>query len=61
MANDTQRWIYKVVTFKVGFFGFKPEAIEEEMNKLGRDGWELVVANQGYGQAGPTLFFKRPA
>lgn len=61
MATEKQRWIYKTVTIKIGFMGFKPEAAEDEMNKLGREGWELVSTLQPYGQSGPTLFFKRPA
>lgn len=61
MANDSQRWIYKVIKIKLGFLGFKPEVAEDQMNKLGRDGWELVSAFQAYGQSGPTLLFKRSA
>lgn len=61
MAGDSQRWIYSVIKIKLGFFGFKPEAGEEQINRLGRHGWELVSTFQAYGQSGPTLFFKRPA
>ncbi len=61
MANDTQRWVYKVVRIKTGFLGMKTESAEEQMNELGRNGWELVSVIQPYGAVGPTLFFKRPA
>jgi hypothetical protein len=61
MATERQRWVYKVVTTRIGFLGMKSDAIEDDMNKLGRDGWELVSVVQQIGQSGPTLFFKRPA
>lgn len=61
MANNMQRWIYKIVRVKFGTFRFNPDAAEDQMNKLGRDGWELVSTYQAYGESGPTLFFKRPA
>jgi hypothetical protein len=61
MAIDTQRWTYKIIRIKLGFLGFKPEAAEDEINRLGKEGWELVSTFQGYGQGVPTLFFKRPA
>lgn len=60
MVTDTQRWTYKIIKIKLGFLGFNPKAAEDEINRLGKEGWELVGAFQAYGQNGPTLFFKRP-
>ena len=37
------RWSYKVVEFKPGTWGgFKPDVLQDELNKLGAMGWELV-------------------
>lgn len=58
----TTRWHYKVETVKVGAMGgVKPESIEERLQVLGQQGWELVNAVHAT-QWGPTLLFlKRPA
>lgn len=58
----TTRWQYKVETVKVGAMGgLKPELIEERLQALGQQGWELVNAVHAT-QWGPTLLFlKRPA
>lgn len=58
----TTRWHYKVETVKVGAMGgVKPESIEERLQALGQQGWELVNAVHAT-QWGPTLLFmKRPA
>jgi hypothetical protein len=39
------RWTYKVVTLKAGLFGIKPDAIEEQLNQLGSQGWEMVAVH----------------
>jgi hypothetical protein len=36
------RWTYKVVDVKPSFLGFKAENIQETLNQLGTQGWELV-------------------
>ncbi|MDC7806580.1 DUF4177 domain-containing protein [Luteimonas sp BLCC-B24] len=58
----TTRWQYKVETVKLGSLGsLKPERIEEKLQALGLQGWELVNAVHAT-QWGPTLLFmKRPA
>lgn len=55
------RWQYKVEQVKVGTWGnVKPELLEERLQKLGQQGWELVNAVHAT-QWGPTmLFLKRP-
>jgi len=47
--NSTVRWEYKVI------LSVKSSLIEEEANKLGNQGWELVSVNGN----GPSLYFKR--
>ena len=44
----SERFSYQVVDVKGGFFGIKPSHLQDELNRLGQQGWELVgVAQQG--------------
>ena len=39
----TKRWTYQVIEIKSGLMGgFKPEVIQDELNRQGLLGWELV-------------------
>lgn len=39
----THRWSYQVIEIKPGLLGrFKPQVIQDELNRLGLQGWELV-------------------
>ncbi len=41
------RWEYKTIEIKRSFFGVViASSLEEQLNALGRDGWELVCLNQ---------------
>jgi hypothetical protein len=58
-------WEYKVVRLaNVGWFGgvFDPTSTEEELTKLGAEGWDLVTAfdtNVGGSSSGYVFIFKR--
>jgi hypothetical protein len=50
----TGRFEYKVLTYKLGWKGFKYEQIEQDLNELGSQGWEAVstlAPSFGQGQA----------
>lgn len=56
MAND--RWSYQVVELGNSFWGPpKPEQIQEKLNQMGQNGWELLSMIPGFKL---TLVFKRP-
>ena len=55
------RWNYRVVTIKPGAFkkaDEKLEDIEQRLNRLGSEGWELVNVIAGIGGY-PTYYMKR--
>ncbi|KAF1717415.1 hypothetical protein CSC74_00260 [Pseudoxanthomonas yeongjuensis] len=46
----SKRWSYKVMEVKPAFTGLKSASIEEQLNQLGLQGWELVsVLHAGLG------------
>jgi len=60
MSNE--RWIYQVVEITPSFFrlGGKAERIQEELNRLGAQGWELVaVSGSGRPLQPAQMFLKR--
>jgi|GEM_PF-1031009 hypothetical protein len=60
MNADRQRFDYKVVKLKPGFFGFNEQGAQEMLQQLGKDGWELVsAASTAHNYFGVVLFLKR--
>lgn len=56
------RWNYQVVEFKLKTFGgLDPKALQEELNRQGSLGWELVNTVVPAAYYGLTLIFKREA
>ncbi len=56
MAND--RWSYQVIELGSTFMGPpKSAVIQDKLNQMGQNGWELVSIIQAYKV---ILFFKRP-
>lgn len=54
----TERWTYQVVELKASFMGMhKAQDIQDKLNQMGQNGWELVSVFQSYKL---TLYFKRP-
>ncbi len=56
----SERWAYQVVEVKSGFFGLKREAVQERLNQLGVQGWELVTVTQAGHLQPVQLFLKKP-
>ena len=60
--NTGNQWEYRVVRVKPsGIWKLQPdpEEIEEQLNRLGRDGWERVGAVEGSGVISPAFCLKR--
>jgi len=55
-----KRWEYLTVEVKPGLMGLRREAIQEELDKAGRNGWELVSLTTLAGAYTALLAFKRP-
>jgi len=60
---STTQWRYLAVELKTGMLGgYKVEQLQEELERHGRLGWELVnVIHSTPTVASPVLVFKRPA
>jgi hypothetical protein len=66
IAATTGRWQKKAAArqiweYKLSYINLKDENREKELNKLGADGWELVMAERSelYGNL-YEFYFKRP-
>lgn len=57
------KWNYLVIELKTSLMGgFKLEALQEELDRQGRNGWELVnVVHATPTVSSPTLIFKKEA
>ena len=56
------RWNYQVTEIKVQLFGKSlTERAQEELTRLGQQGWELVSASQSEAADSIRLFLKKPA
>jgi len=53
MSRDVQVWEYKVEWWKGGL-----ENLDDWLNRLGKDGWELI--EWAWAEGGATGIFKRP-
>ena len=58
-----RNWKYLVVEVKTGLMGgFKHDALQEELDRHGRAGWELVnLVHATPTVSSPTLIFKKEA
>ncbi len=56
-----QKWDYRIETFEATLSTQRqnPE-MNQELNRLGQDGWELVNTQWNLGDNGATFVFKRP-
>ncbi|KRG39961.1 hypothetical protein ARC78_13470 [Stenotrophomonas pictorum JCM 9942] len=57
----SKQWKYLVVKAETSMWGtFKPESLQEQLDKHGRQGWELVnVVHALPTTSSPTLVFKK--
>ena len=58
-----KKWNYLVIELKTGLMGgFKLETLQEELDRQGRSGWDLVnVVHATPTVSSPTLIFKKEA
>ncbi|HYM85371.1 MAG TPA: DUF4177 domain-containing protein [Pseudoxanthomonas sp.] len=58
----SSRWNYQVVEVKVQMFGKSVgERAQEELTRMGMQGWELVSTVQTNAADSLRMFFKKPA
>jgi uncharacterized protein DUF4177 len=58
MTSD--RWSYQVVEVKPSFLGATRDAVQERLQQLGLQGWELVSVVQPQRFAAVQLYLKKP-
>lgn len=57
-----KRWTYKVVKMEPSWLGdVREERVQEELNRLGAEGWELVNTDLGSMNSLLLLVFKKEA
>lgn len=57
MANE--RWSYQMVEVKPRFMGSNREAVQDRLNQLGLQGWELVAAVRAHRFEPVQLYLKK--
>lgn len=58
----SQRWSYKVVEFPIRLFAGKlGDRVQQELDRLGPQGWELVSVVQTSAVDALRLYLKKPA
>ena len=58
-----EQWEHKVLRYDLGWKGYDYDQIEQDLNELGRQGWEaLDTINPNIGSAATTIvvILKRP-
>ena len=55
----SERWEYKVIDVTPQIAGRPGEKVEETLNQMGREGWELVSALRASLLDPPRLYLKR--
>jgi hypothetical protein len=55
----SNQWQHKTFAIKSEFLGLKTEKIEEALNKLGAQDWELVCTEQV--RTDKVLYLKKPS
>jgi len=57
----SQRWSHKVVEIQYRMFGDKfTDRVQQELDKMGAQGWELVSTLSAHHDFAVRLFFKKP-
>ena len=50
------QWEHKVLTYDLGWKGYDYDRIEQDLNELGRQGWEAIdTINPNIGSAATTI------
>lgn len=57
----SNRWQHRVVEVGYKLFNNQTERVQQELDKHGQQGWELVAVVQSNAADAIRLFFKKPA